>query len=82
MSNTDQYTFNPGDKVAYSTQFLRSIGESHGSMARARGVVIAREVVTDGFVVISIDWDTPVASPRVRDTNLAKVGPNSRFCNC
>ncbi len=40
-------TLNPGDRVAYSTQFLESIGESHGQMAAGRGIVREREAVNE-----------------------------------
>ena len=70
----------PGDKVAYSTQFLESIGESHGEMAEGRGIVLEREAVTDDFILIFIDWQGRSLPQRVRESNLAKVGPNTRFC--
>ncbi len=72
--------FKPGDKVAYSTQFLESIGESHGEMAEGRGIVPEREAVNEDFVLIFVDWQGRSLPQRVRESNLAKVSPNSRFC--
>lgn len=70
-----------GDKVAYSVQFLRSIGMSHSSMARARGVVKSIETLGGGLELAVIDWsdDSP---ERVNVQNLAKVGANLRFAQC
>ncbi|CAN5751639.1 hypothetical protein BH10ACI4_BH10ACI4_17090 [soil metagenome] len=75
-------TLNPGDKVAYSTQFLESIGESHGEMAEGRGIVREREAVNEDFVLIFVDWQGRSLPQRVRESNLTKVGANSRFCKC
>jgi len=73
--------FKQGDKVAYSVQFLRSIGMSHGDMAHARGVV---QAVTDfgspDRKLVSINWDCDMP-PKVLDANLALVGANRRFAN-
>jgi hypothetical protein len=75
-------TLNPGDKVAYSTQFLESIGESHGEMAEGRGIVREREAVNEDFVLIFVDWQGRSLPQRVRESNLTRVGANSRFCKC
>ena len=77
---TQTPTLAPGDKVAYSTQFLESIGENHGKMAEGRGIVLEREAVTEDFILIFVDWQGRSLPQRVRESNLAKVGPNSRFC--
>jgi hypothetical protein len=70
-----------GDKVAYSVQFLRSIGCQTGDIPRARGVV--KEVVKFGDnQLATIEWDLPYIPPKVVAFNLAKVGANSRFCQC
>lgn len=69
-----------GDKVAYSVQFLRSIGMSHSEMARARGQVV--EVKNYGSMELAqIKWDCDMPE-RVNVQNLAKVGLNTRFSNC
>ena len=45
----------PGDKVAYSTQFLESIGESYGEVAEGRGIVRKREAVNEDSLLIFVD---------------------------
>ena len=76
-------TFTVGDRVAYSVQFLRSIGMSHGTMAHARGMI--QEVTTLGSLSLAIiDWygiDAAELPERVNVCNLAHVGPNRRFAN-
>lgn len=71
-----------GSKVAYSVQFLRSIGMSHSDMAHARGVVT--EVATLGkdskLMLARIDWDREMPE-RVNVQNLAVVGLNRQFSN-
>lgn len=79
---TTLHTLQTGDKVAYSTQFLNNIGESHGRMATARGVVTAREVVNPEFILIAVDWKGMPLPGQVNEANLAKVGLNTRFSNC
>lgn len=70
-----------GDKVAYSVQFLKSIGESHGEMARGRGEIM--DIRDYGVKLARINWTTGKELPEtVNVGNLALVGPNSRFCAC
>ena len=76
--------FSIGDKVAYSVQFLKSIGESHGDMAQGRGAV--KSIKSYGntaspLVLIEIDWNIGDLPAKVAAPNLAIVGPNRRFCN-
>lgn len=76
-----------GDRVAYSVQFLRSVGMSHTYMAEARGVVRElRNLSTVGTecVLACVDWKNDYCGElplKVNTANLAKVGPNRRFCN-
>jgi hypothetical protein len=70
-----------GDKVAYSVQFLRSIGMSHGFMAFARGEVKEVKSYSAGFALATIKWNDPQIPDRVNVANLAIVGANRRFCN-
>jgi hypothetical protein len=74
------FTLDIGDKVAYSVQFLRNIGQSHSAMARGRGIVTDRNAVTKDFVLITIDWNGADLPSKVNEQNLAKVGSNTRFC--
>ena len=78
---TKKFKVNVGDNVAYSVQFLKSIGMSHSDMAKARGTIEEIIVVGDSLQLAVIKWyketDMP---PKVNVQNLAKVGPNLRFC--
>lgn len=73
-----------GDRVAYSVQFLRSIGMTHSHMAQARGKVTHIDDTFADFVLVTIDWENwgseDGTSSKVNVKNLAKVGPNLRFC--
>jgi hypothetical protein len=71
----------PGDKVAYSVQWLKSIGEPHGELAHARGVITSIDAIGPRLKLARIDWGDPDIPERVNLVNLAKVGPNRRFCN-
>ena len=72
-----------GDKVAYSVQFLKSIGASNSDMARARGTVKELQKVGERLVLAHIEWTVEPDMPtKVNVQNLAKVGPNMRFCQC
>lgn len=69
-----------GDRVAYSVQFLRSIGMSHSDMAHARGIVRGFTPLGPRTLLADIEWDREMP-PRVNVGNLAKVGANARFAN-
>ena len=69
-----------GSKVAYSVQFLRSIGMSHSDMAHARGVVTGLSKLGSSTVLASIQWDREMPE-KVNIANLARVGLNSKFSN-
>ena len=74
-----------GDKVAYSVQFLKSIGASHSDMAHARGIVTAVKTFgnpVSGLTLATIDWQGADMPEKVAVPNLAKVGANRRFANC
>ena len=76
-----KHNFKIGDKVAYSVQFLKSICESHGEMARGRGEIIGFKDY--GIILAEIKWTNAnnTLPEMVNVGNLAKVGPNSKFCN-
>ena len=81
MTNLKIPEFKIDDRVAYSVQFLKSIGESHGAMSHARGNITAITPFGDR-ALISIEWDKgDDMPPKVLDANLAIVGANRRFCN-
>ena len=69
-----------GDKVAYSVQFLRSIGMSHSEMAHARGIVTEVKPLGSHTVLATIQWDREMPE-RVNVANLARVGLNRKFSN-
>ena len=72
--------FAVGDKVAYSVQFLRSIGMSHGDMAHARGTILEIISPTPHWTLARIQWNCDMPD-KVNVYNLAKVGANRRFAN-
>ncbi|GAC1425441.1 MAG: hypothetical protein NVSMB62_22570 [Acidobacteriaceae bacterium] len=51
-------------------------------MAEGRGIVREREALNDDFVLIFVDWQGRALPQRVRESNLTRVGANSRFCKC
>lgn len=69
-----------GTRVAYSVQFLKSIGMSHSDMAHARGVVTELKTHGRDWTLATIEWDREMP-PRVNVVNLAPVGLNRRFSN-
>ena len=72
----------PGDRVAYSVQFLKSIFEGPTSpMCHARGTITG---ITDlgSTKLATVDWGCDEFPKKVNVANLAIVGPNRRFCNC
>jgi hypothetical protein len=70
-----------GDRVAYSVQWLRSVGMRQSPLAHARGVVVELEPLGSSTLA-RIDWNDTDVPARVNVANLAKVGPNTRFCEC
>lgn len=74
--------FEKGDKVAYSVQFLKSIGMSHSFMSHARGTILTTFKLGLDTVIAVIDWDNSSCPANVNIVNLAKVGPNPKFCQC
>ena len=74
--------FKVNDKVAYSVDFLRSIGETTGEMPFARGIVVKVSEFTTNRQLVTVDWDNEDIPAKVLNCNLAIVGPNIRFCAC
>lgn len=70
-----------GDKIAYSVQFLRSIGMSHSDIARARGIITSLRTVGE-TILAEIDWHDEEIPARVNVKNLTRVGLNTRFSQC
>ena len=71
-----------GDRVAYSAAFLRSTGQQTGDAPFLRGVVEKLDKIGDSLVLATVAWNDPEWPKRVAVANLAKVGPNARFCQC
>lgn len=80
MPNAHTPRFTVGDKVAYSVQFLRSIGMSHSDMAHARGEIVGFTPLGSTTLLAEIRWNCDMPA-RVNVHNLAKVGANRRFAN-
>ena len=77
-----KFSVQTGDKVAYSVQFLRSIGMSHSPMAHARGIIKDVKTYSPTMALAEIDWQGANMPERVNVQNLAKVGLNTRFSAC
>jgi predicted alpha/beta hydrolase len=76
---TKKFTVTEGDRVAYSAQWLRSVGASHTPFAHARGNVASVHTVLGGSTFATIDWGNADIPATVNVANLAKVGANTRF---
>lgn len=76
-----RFTVQPGDRVAHSAQFLRSIGCLTGDLPAARGVVRAVLQLGENQLAV-VDWDRPGIPQRILARNLARIGANRRFANC
>ncbi len=75
-------TLQIGDKVAYSVQWLKSVGQPHSDLARARGVITGIQTVGTSLKLALINWQDEDIPAKVNVANLAHVGPNTRFANC
>ncbi len=63
-----------GDRVAYSTIFLRSTGQYTGDVPFARGTVVSLLPLGGRAAVIAeIDWHSDELPPRVHVANLVTV---------
>ena len=74
---------NVGDRVAYSVQWLRSVGLSAtDESCHARGQIIEVKEYGSESRIAKIRWDNPNIPDHVNCGNLASVGPNDKFCAC
>jgi len=62
-----------GDKVQYSSSWLRSVGLYTGDYGRAKGVVLGVKKINDTTQVVSIRWDKPDIPTKVLNKNLSKM---------
>lgn len=76
MSWTDRIQpIKVGDEVAYSRQFLKSIGAYTGDMPQAKGKVTALKSISKEVTLAEIAWEGDADLPqRVNVKNLCKVG--------
>jgi hypothetical protein len=71
-----------GDRVAYSVKFLKSIYALHSEMSQAKGIV-SKIKNLDSVNLVFVEWKGNCNFPeKVVEPNLAKVGPNTDYCNC
>lgn len=63
--------FKPGDKVAWSAKFLKSIGDFSKYSADKRGVIKKIEDLGGGLIIAEVEGLSPLG---VNIKNLAKVG--------
>jgi hypothetical protein len=70
-----------GSKVAYSVQWLRSIGEITGELPQARGIV-TNLICLGQTILAEIKWLNGDYPNKVNVANLAIVGTNNKFSNC
>lgn len=78
----ERFTVAVGDRVAYSAKWLRSTGQVASDIGHARGTVTALESPTPNWTLATIQWENGDFPNKVLVSNLAKVGPNMRFCAC
>ena len=72
-----------GDRVAYSAEWLRSTGQITGDIGHAKGVITKLANLSKETVLAHIKWENNAEFPgRVNVKNLARVGPNSKYCKC
>jgi hypothetical protein len=67
-----KHDIRPGDRVAYSAKFLRSIGCQTGPMPFARGRVITMRHYS-GATLATVEWDEPSRIDTVNVANLIAV---------
>lgn len=72
-----------GTRVAYSANFLRSIGCYSGALPFLRGTITALNVLSPGCTLADIEWDGDKGEgpTRVNVANLAKVGSAAMSAN-
>jgi hypothetical protein len=71
-----------GDRVAYSANWLRSVGLVTGPYPFLRGRVAAIDEITKGFSLAVVEWEGEADAPaRINIANLAKVGTAAMNAN-
>ncbi len=77
-----QFSVQPGDRVALSAAFLRSIGAQTGDLPQLRGTVQGVRQLTGDRQLVCVKWDSEPETQQILSCNLAHIGANSRFCAC
>lgn len=67
-----------GDRVRYSTNWLRSTGCYTGDLPQARGIVKELKVLSPEVVLAVIDWGNPEIPEKVNVKNLERVQQKGR----
>ena len=70
---TEMVQLKVGDKVQYSTQFLRSTGEYTGNVPKAKGVVKKLTSIGSNRHMAEVDWDLKDVPKKILTTNLSKI---------
>lgn len=70
-----------GDKVAYSANYLRSIGVFTGDLPAARAIVTEIEDLGGDFILAALTWDHPGLPAKSNIRNLALVGSPAMSAN-
>ena len=63
-------TINEGDRVAYSREFCRSIGEYTGELPMMRGKVMRIEEYDYGLRIAVVNWESDDGSSKINCANL------------
>lgn len=66
-----------GTRVAYTAEFVRTVGGSTYGVAERRGTITSP--ATGRADLVRVKWDDADEAQLVRVSNLAIPGPNSRF---
>jgi hypothetical protein len=77
--------FKPGDRIAYSAAFCRDIGAMAGDIPHRRGVYVGERASLPASMrhkFVEVQWDDDSDPSLILAANLAKVGPNMRYCAC
>lgn len=73
--------FEVGERVAYSAEWLRNTGQvaSADDIGHWKGKIVEIKPLGTDIILATVLWDHG-DSMKVNVKNLAKVGPNSRYC--
>lgn len=77
-------TIEVGNRVAYSVQWLRAVGQSPtGELCHWKGTVLMlNRYSPDVPPVASVQWEHDKTVTKVSVSNLAIVGANTKYATC